>query len=356
MPIVSVIVPAYNSEDYIGKCIESVLAQTLSDFELIVVDDGSTDKTLAIAQSFAEKDHRVTAITQKNSYAGVARNNGMARATGDYLYFLDADDFIDRDMLEVMVGCARSCDADVVVCRSRRMSVVDGKTEAIMHSLRDYPLNKPLSQREISKTLFRSVVGWPWDKLFKRSFIQDHRLEYQPLRSTNDAYFVFIAMALAQTTYCSSKELVTHRVDNLSSTSNTRGKSWNNALIAMDAIGERLCDEGIYDLFERTYLNWCVNFVHWNISTLDTQSAVGLIEASRARLSQCPLEEDYYFLKEDYEFAKIMHLDYSELVLYAAQQLDKVRLARRIYESGSFKLLMKLKQPARFVYHRILKK
>lgn len=357
MPTVSVIIPSYNSERFIGACLESVLSQSLHDIEVIVVDDGSTDATFSIIEDYARKDSRVTAIKQQNSFAGVARNNGMKHAIGDYLYFLDSDDFIDGSALESMVSAAQGCDADVVVCKSRRYSMKNEATEPITYALRDYKLNTPLSQKDIAATLFRSVVGWPWDKLFKRSFILENGLEYQSLRSTNDAFFVFMAMALAKTTYCLDKELVTHRVDNKLSVSNTRKKSWNNALIAMDSIGERLRDEGIYELFERTYVNWCVNFVYWNINTLDNDSAQKLIAAARPKLQGVPLDDpSYYFLPRDYDFARFMNMSKDELVLTAARQREECVNAKRIYATRTYKLAKKLAKPARFVKQRILKK
>ena len=96
MPIVSIIIPSYNAMNYITETLESVLAQTLTDIEIIVVDDGSTDNTRDIVKEYAHKDSRLTLVEQTNQFAGVARNNGMARATGDYLYFLDADDYIEK--------------------------------------------------------------------------------------------------------------------------------------------------------------------------------------------------------------------------------------------------------------------
>lgn len=356
MPEVSVIIPAYNAEQFIGETLDSVLAQTLRDIEVIVVDDGSTDSTVEVVESYVERDGRITLLRQQNSYAGVARNNGMAHASGEYLYFLDADDKIDRQMLSTMVEAARSCDADVTICRSRKFDAQTGATELIDYALRDYPMGEPLTQEQVSKTMFRSIVGWPWDKLFKSSFIAEHGLEYQPLRSTNDAYFVFVAVALAQTVYCVPKELVSHRVNNMKSTSNTRKKSWDNSLIAMKAIGQRFRDEGIYELFERTYVNWCVNFTKWNIDTLDDESALGLIAEARGILKDVPQEEDYYFLKEDYEFAQLFPMSEDELLLRATRLNQECHRAKKIYGTTAYKLGMKLVKPARFVKHKILRR
>ncbi len=105
---VSVIIPAYNAEDYIDECLESVRAQTLSDIEILVIDDGSTDETLSCVRKHADADSRVCVMTQENQYAGVARNKGIAEATGEYLYFLDADDWIEPNTLETLVALPSS--------------------------------------------------------------------------------------------------------------------------------------------------------------------------------------------------------------------------------------------------------
>ena len=99
-PYISVIIPVYNTEKYINKCINSVLNQTLSNIEIIVVDDGSTDHSCEIIEQYKIKDNRIKIIRQKNLYAGVARNNGLKNAIGEYVYFLDSDDFITPRCLE----------------------------------------------------------------------------------------------------------------------------------------------------------------------------------------------------------------------------------------------------------------
>ena len=356
MPVVSVVIPAYNASRYVAQTLQSVCDQTLDDIEVIVVDDGSTDETAAIVAGFCERDARVRLLSQPNSHAGVARNRGMAEASGEYLYFLDADDLVERTALATMVEGARSCDADVVVCRSRKLDVRTGATEGIYYALRDWPLRTPLTQEQVAQTLFRSVVGWPWDKLFRREFVAAHGLEFQSLRSTNDAYFVFVAMALARTTYCVPEVLVTHRVNDSSSVSNTRGASWDNSLIAARAIGQRLRDEGIYGLFERTYLNWCVDFTKWNVDTLDDASAARLVGEARELLTGVPLDEGFYFLKEDCEFARLFAQSADELVLTAARQAKELRNARRLYSSWPYRLAMRLARPLRFVAYRVLRR
>ncbi len=107
---ISVIVPVYNAEKYLKKCISSVQEQTYKNWELILVDDGSTDKSLEIIKMFSGKDNKIKVIYQNNSGPGVARNNGLKIATGDYVVFLDADDFIDGQYFELLVAKAEKND------------------------------------------------------------------------------------------------------------------------------------------------------------------------------------------------------------------------------------------------------
>ena len=98
MPKVSVIVPVYNAEKYLQECVDSILRQTLADLELILVDDGSTDTSPALCDRYAEQDLRVRVIHQANAGSSAARNRGIEVATGEWIAFVDSDDFIDANM------------------------------------------------------------------------------------------------------------------------------------------------------------------------------------------------------------------------------------------------------------------
>ena len=102
MTKVSVIVPVYNAQQYLETCMDSICGQTLKELEILCVDDGSTDASYEILQNYAKKDSRIKLLSQKNQYAGVARNHGMKYARGKYMAFLDADDYFECDMLEKM--------------------------------------------------------------------------------------------------------------------------------------------------------------------------------------------------------------------------------------------------------------
>lgn len=116
MKKISVIVPVYKAEQYLTRCIESILHQTYENIELILIDDGSPDLSPEICDKYADSDSRVIVIHQENQGVAAARNIGMDRATGDYVTFVDSDDYIDKDMYESMLNIADKYDTDVVMC------------------------------------------------------------------------------------------------------------------------------------------------------------------------------------------------------------------------------------------------
>ena len=114
-PRVSVIIPVYNVEKYLPQCLDSVVNQTLPDIEIICVDDGSTDSSLDILKDYARRDKRITVLRQKNLHAGVARNAGLSIARGEYLSFLDSDDFFELDMLDQCYAKLKKDKSDVCI-------------------------------------------------------------------------------------------------------------------------------------------------------------------------------------------------------------------------------------------------
>lgn len=114
MVCISVIVPVYNCEDYLEESLGSILNQTFNDIEIICIDDGSTDDSLRILRKMASSDSRIEVFAQENKGAGAVRNYGMTKALGDYVYFFDADDFLENDALEKAYENAKRNDSDIV--------------------------------------------------------------------------------------------------------------------------------------------------------------------------------------------------------------------------------------------------
>ncbi|MBQ9850853.1 MAG: glycosyltransferase family 2 protein [Clostridia bacterium] len=120
--LISVIIPVYNVEKYLRECVDSVLNQTYGNFEIILVDDGSTDSSGEICDEYVDKDERVTVVHQKNSGPSKTRNTGLENANGKYIYFLDSDDYIEKNALELLLNTAESDQADLVFFDARSFS------------------------------------------------------------------------------------------------------------------------------------------------------------------------------------------------------------------------------------------
>ena len=114
--MISIIVPVYNVEKYLSRCLDSILVQTYRDFELILVDDGSTDRSGAICDEYASRDERIKLIRQSNQGLSVARNVGLDAARGDYIGFVDSDDYIHPETYQILLDALLKYDADLSVC------------------------------------------------------------------------------------------------------------------------------------------------------------------------------------------------------------------------------------------------
>lgn len=305
MAMVSVIVPAFNAERFIGQCIESVLGQTFDGIELIVVDDGSEDGTLAVAESFI--DERITCVACEHRNAGAARNEGVRVAKGEYLYFLDADDFIAPSALEKMVAAAEANQADVVVCGSQYYDDVTHETSPIDFTMIDVNCGRVLSGSELPRRPFQSFVGWPWDKLFSTSFVKGHGLLFQEQRSTNDAYFVYMALAYAQRLVCLDDVLVSHRTNNQGSLEHTRSKSWRNALSAVASIRDTIEAGSFDERIKRSFVNWVAHFSYWSMATLDSNALTPEVSLEFFDLiaAASPTAQGTYYAEEDEAYAAL---------------------------------------------------
>lgn len=268
---VSVILPVYNGEKYIKKCMESLIDQTLKEIEIICVDDGSVDGTLEALKEYENLDN-VTVITQENAGAGAARNKGMSYAKGEYLSFLDADDIFEKDMLEVAYNKAVEDKADMVVFNSDQYYEDTQEYKKADWTLRyaKIPPYTPFKHRQMTDNVFKVFVGWAWDKLFLKEFVDRYSLKFQEQRTSNDMFFVFMATVLSNriTVVPKDKVLVHQRRNNAVSLSNTREKSWQCFHEALKKLKQGLVEYGIYKEVEQDYINYALHFSLWNLNTV----------------------------------------------------------------------------------------
>ncbi len=215
-PLASVVIPAYNAERYIGETLSALLNQTLSDIEIICVDDGSTDGTFRIIQEHAALDGRIKVIQQDNSGAGVARNTGMAEAKGEWIAFLDADDIYRADFLEKMVVSASESDAELAICDLDRLIEDTGKVKP-QYRISSQVTGSSFRTQDYVDSLFQIYNPMPCNKLFRYSYIRECGLQFQALPNCNDLFFTYAALVGSKTVAVVKEPLVTYRISGLSS-------------------------------------------------------------------------------------------------------------------------------------------
>lgn len=179
---VSVVVPVYNTRKYLEKCIESLINQTLKEIEIICVDDGSTDNSAQILEKFAKKDSRVKVLTQKNKGQSAARNAGLEVAKGEYVGFLDSDDWAEETMFEKLYQNAKTFDSDISMCSINVYDEKTGKTSAndpyLTLGLFDETFeNRAFDYSETLEFIFRICVT-PWNKIYRRKFLLCKNLRF----------------------------------------------------------------------------------------------------------------------------------------------------------------------------------
>lgn len=220
---VSVIVPMHNAQKHLGECLDSIIAQTLKEIEILCINDGSTDRTEAIVREYMQKDSRVSVINQENQYAGVARNNGIRHSKGEYLVFWDADDIFEASALEDMYLKMETDQADICVCDAVRFrDGVDGiLTDVRYLKERFLPETVPFSIQDIPQYIFNFTTDVPWNKMYRKEFIVRHNLEFEGCIRGNDHYFVLMAFGLAESITLVKKHLIRYRISSgISLTSN----------------------------------------------------------------------------------------------------------------------------------------
>ena len=232
MPKVSVIVPVYNAEKYLSECVDSILAQTLRDIEVLLVDDGSTDGSPALCDHYAKKDSRVHVIHKPNGRAASARNAGLKIAQGEYIAFVDSDDWIEPDMYEKMLVA----NAEVCLCDYVRFQG-DNEFPFSQPNIRAGFYDKSQICKEIYPHLVMDGVEYPitisnWAMLIKRSIIQEHGLSYrEDILISEDAPFGSEVLYCANSfAYLKNQHLYHYRITSGSASKTHQQWWWDSSL------------------------------------------------------------------------------------------------------------------------------
>ncbi len=214
VPAISVIIPVYNTEKYIGKCLESVISSAFSDLEIICVDDGSDDGSPEILRSYSLRDPRIRIFTQEHLYAGAARNTGIKAAAGKYIHFLDSDDEILPEAYEKLYETAEKNQAEVCECLYIN---TDSATGAVISKpgFKSYNKHEPLSVASGWKNTVSLIMGHviPWNKLYLREFLINNALFFDDLICAEDRSFYYNVIFHTERIVRITDRLIIHRLN-----------------------------------------------------------------------------------------------------------------------------------------------
>ena len=345
---VSVVMPIYNAGDYLTRAIGDVLRQSLTELELICVNDGSTDNSLSIIKSFMKKDQRIKLINQQNAGTSVARNVGIEAAVGQYIIFLDADDFYEKDLLKLLYEAAEKDNLDVAVARFDIYNDNQNKYSLPMEEPHSgiFVDGSVSSKNEYPDFILSSTTGYVWNKLFRTTFVKNMELAFDPeLYVFEDVCFVCSALALAERVAKIGDILIHHRVYSEQSRARLFRKYYSQVPVVYKKLKDFLMKRGLYIPLKKGYLNFSAGRCYriYNLLWDDGKERLWnlLHEEYYAEFNWHQHEKTDFESLEVYEFvANVALYSYSEYLERMEQgknidieQLDKDKMNKQIEQN-----------------------
>ena len=285
VPKVSVVMPVFNAGPYLRQCLDSVLHQTLKNIEVICVDDGSDDDSLKILQEYAQKDNRITVLRQNNLHAGIARNAGLSLAKGDYVHFLDADDFFEPDMLRAMSRKADEDASDIVICAFDAYD--DGKKITLWQKTADrmFANASPFAPERFASDLYECTNPAPWSKMFKRHFFINNNLFFEDLKCCNDLTCVYTALSLARKISITNNVYIHYRTgqkNNLTSRKQNRASDYIRAIARLE---RNLKATYLFDIYSSSFYAKAVDNWNWEVNNCSEKNKKIVLQDAQQVLS-----------------------------------------------------------------------
>ena len=287
--LVSVIVAVYNIEEYLPRCVDSILAQTYRNLEIILVDDGSKDQSGSICDSYAEKDRRIKVIHKKNGGLSDARNAGMDAATGEYIGFVDGDDWIEPDMYRAMYFACEKEKAQAAVCRYKQITksgIIDGSAGNSVSLSRDEALEIYVCGDE-RYLIYNSV----WSKLFARDLVEGMRFPVG--KNSEDIMFTTRAFCRMERLVYLDEAYYNYVLDREGSIMNEKAGErrlkdeipfWQEQIAYFREAGmPDLSDKAAYHFYRRL-LFYYIDFMENKKTRIFADQIVGLLRADREKI------------------------------------------------------------------------
>ncbi|MBR5272580.1 MAG: glycosyltransferase [Clostridia bacterium] len=282
---ISVIIPVYNAEKFLHKCLSTVLNQTFKDYEIILVNDGSKDNSGAICDEYAAKYDFIRAFHKENGGASSARNYGMQFAQGEYINFVDADDWMELDMYEKLVKASEG-GVDLVMCNCKRPSDDKGNFNNICYNLPSGYYDRARILEHVYPCLvmqehmdFNPLIA-PWGKLYKRALLVDNKITFdEALRFCEDELFSAIVSEKMQSFYYLKDEyLYIYYYNPNSSVTSFNAKKWEVYIDLYEKMRDRYADNKDYDFTRQ--LDILIIYLAMNAATNYKASKLGVFRVA----------------------------------------------------------------------------
>lgn len=338
MTKVSILIPAYNAERFIDRCIRSAMKQTLREIEIIAVNDGSSDNTLAIMKKMADEDLRIQIINQKNAGVSAARNAALARADGEYLLQLDSDDWIEPGCCEILYDFAKETNADIVVFNyfidyeNGRQLVSSGQIFEEWNNL------SFIAAIFCGKMTPRIIC-----KFFKKSLYSDHMITYPENTGLGEDMAAIIPLAYYSSRIAGLEKYLYHYCHHRSSITKTYNEKMLDIFIAIDHIEEFIKKQGLLEYFSKEFVYF--KYLHvliYRIVEVPSYSPVKLKVYQKWQAQNCPVlnnelcrdslrKKGIFFRVIVYSYCRNYRLGNAVQCLYH----HSVQLGSRIFEAAS---------------------
>lgn len=347
MPVISIVIPVYNVESFLEDSLNSVINQTFEDFEVICVDDGSTDNSLEILNDFKNKDFRVKVIAQKNKGNGGARNTGLKHATGEYVYFMDADDVLFENALEKMYNNIINNNSDIVIFKIAWLK--DG--EPLSYKPQVFPFDEVFKNKSFDEFTFTYkdvkyyIMNYGtfaiWAKFYKKEFLDKYKEYFVFPENTAfaDVRFHVASLILASKISFEDDFLYQYRLSNQNSVTNTKSNRMD-IFNVVDSVENFLKQINKYEELKDEFIQFKIHqYLHYIPSANSTE----FFQKVREEFLKMNIEElsinshfkgRYKLLIDSDNYTEYLH----DLILYNDKKNDKYKII------SNNKELLKLKK------------
>ena len=300
MPKISVVMPVYNSEKDLEKTIESLYQQTFKDFELICVNDGSTDHSLDILNNFNKKyNNFIRIFSTENQGAGAARNYGFQFANGETTIFLDSDDYFYPNFLDEMYKKYDETKADIVICQYYHI-ISENNTSTNLYGVKEkfkafIPLKKTFNKYDIPNIIFNFCNYSSWNKLYNVEFLRKNNIQFENIPSCNDVFFNLLSLYLADKITTIDIPLLMYKKQNKNSISSKIRKLIDiYKFSTFEKLKKLILTNPENKIFERSLYNEYLSNILKYIDYTNGEMRIKYLQSIKENFKSIPKKEDIY--------------------------------------------------------------